>query len=241
MTEKQFKSPLLEGNGARSLTEATYARLRSDILACVLAPGARLNVKELSQSLGSNPAAVREALSRLTAEDLVIIEPQKGFLIAPMSIADLTDLTSVRIELDVNVLRRSIAAGDLEWEARVVAAWHQLSRTPMSASDAAKKDEWERAHSAFHQALMSACSSTWLVRLRRMLYDQYARYRTLSVSFALADRDLESEHQALKDAALARDVTRATELLTAHLQKTADVVLDTIRRDEAVLAWFADL
>ena len=112
-----------------NLSEAAYLALRADLLACRLPPGARLNIAELSGRLAVSLGAVREALSRLTAEGLAVAEMNRGFRAAPVSESELLDLTGTRIEIETSCLRRSMAVGGVDWEARIVAAHHRLSRT----------------------------------------------------------------------------------------------------------------
>ncbi|MBR0668382.1 FCD domain-containing protein [Roseomonas hellenica] len=211
-----------------SLTQTAYERLRADLLACRLRPGERLRIADLCAALGVSLSAVREALSRLTAEGLVVAEPQRGFRAAPISVADLRDLTAARIEIETLCLRRAIASGDVGWEERLVAAHHRLSRT--SARDPADPDRvaepWAEAHGAYHEALVAGCGSPWLLRLRAILYAQSERYRRLSLPLARTERDLAREHREIMDATLARDADRAAALLTAHLQLTSAILLD---------------
>lgn len=207
-------------NAVFSLTEKTYASLRADILACRLRPGQRLKIHEICARLGVSPGAVREALSRLSAEELVVSEAQKGFHVSPVWADDLEDLSRTRIEIETMCLRRSIANGDIDWETNLVGACHRLNRLP-AAPDS---DEWAAAHAAYHLALAGACGSAWLLRLRALLYTQSERYRRLSLSGATTRRDIAKEHQALMEATIARDVERACELLTEHLSLTAELV-----------------
>src|SRR3546814_14557724 len=78
---------------------------------------------------------VREALSRLDAEGLVISSNQRGFRIAPISIDDLQDLTSVRIDVEINCLKHSLRRGDLCWETNHVADCYRLSNTATPAQN----------------------------------------------------------------------------------------------------------
>lgn len=210
-----------------SLTQGAYERLRADLLAGRLLPGARLKINELCQSLQVSLSAVREALARLTAEGLVVAEPQRGFRVAPISAAELRDLTQVRTQIEGACLDRAIAAGDVAWEARVVAAHHRLSRTPerQHGDPCRMNEDWSAAHDAFHEALAGACDSPWLLRLRRILYDQSERYRRLSVPLAEVARDIDGEHRAIMQAALARDAPRASALLGQHFALTTKVLL----------------
>ena len=113
---------LVRTQPARSLTEHAYEALRADILSCRLRPGLRLKIAELCERLGVSLGAVREALAKLTAEGLVIAEAQRGFRVAPVSSADLTDITRTRIDIESMCLARAIAVGGIEWEAGIVAA-----------------------------------------------------------------------------------------------------------------------
>lgn len=87
-------------SAAKSLTEACYAVLRHELVSCHLRPGERLKIQELSRRLRVSPSAIREALSRLVAEGLVVAEAQKGFRVAPISRFDLQDLTRTRIAIE---------------------------------------------------------------------------------------------------------------------------------------------
>ena len=212
---------------ASSLTQDAYQRLRSDLLACRLLPGARLHIGELCQTLAVNLSAVREALSRLTSEGLVVAEPQRGFRVAPISADELRDLTGVRAEIEGMCLERAIAAGDLGWEAQLVSAFHRLSRTPeREPTDPQRMNEaWSVAHASFHEALVAGCDSPWLLRLRAILYVQSERYRRLSVPLAEAARDLDGEHRGIMEAALARDPEQARALMARHVEMTTQVLL----------------
>jgi DNA-binding GntR family transcriptional regulator len=217
-------------NGAPSanLTQAAYEGLRADLLACRILPGKKLKIQELCDRFSVSLGAVREALSRLTSEGLVIAEPQRGFHAAPISAADLADLTMVRVEIDALCLKRAIACGDVDWEARLIAAAHSLARTPEREPEdpARSNEEWANLHAAFHLALIDGCGSPWLIQLHGQLYAQSERYRRLSVPFAGRRRNVNKEHNAILKAALARDTKNAVALLTAHLERTTQILLD---------------
>ncbi|AZF43395.1 hypothetical protein C4J87_3243 [Pseudomonas sp. R1-43-08] len=211
---------------AKSLTQATYERLRNDVLSCVLRPGDRVNVKVLAERYNASAGAVREALSRMVSEGMVIAEPQKGFRISAISLADLNDLTRARMEIEASCLQHAMDNGTLAWEAGLVVAHHCLSR--IGQGDA---DEWAAAHTAFHEALVSACPNTWLLRIRAMLFEQTARYRAMSIAMT-TDRDIGGEHQALFDAALARETTKACELLKQHIHTTSLMLVEGLQAVE---------
>lgn len=216
-----------------SLTERAYRQLRDDLLTCRLVPGAKINIKDITERQGFSLGAVREALSRLTSEGFVTQDDVRGFRVTPISIADLHDLVSVRSDIEGQCLRRAIAKGGLDWEAAIVSAAHRLSKTPTrDPQEAARLNEdYADAHAAFHHALVAACDSPWLLRMRDWLYAQSERYRYLTVPLAHGHRDLVHEHAQIVDAALARDADRAVSLLTDHLTTTARLL--TERHDDS--------
>jgi GntR family carbon starvation induced transcriptional regulator len=218
-----------------SRTAETYEILKFHILDGVYLPREKLKIDQLAEDLSINPGAVREALSRLTSDGLVHAEPQKGFVVAPISITDLTDLTAVRIDIETRCLAQAIAAGDLKWEARLISAHHQLSRTAGRSGDGAVNRDWLDAHTEFHDALVSACGSRWWLRLRSQLYLQAERYRRLSLPFVKKERDIDAEHKAIVEATLQRKTTIAVSLLAEHLRKTSEILIRSeVPFDDAV-------
>jgi DNA-binding GntR family transcriptional regulator len=221
---------LANRESSANMTQGAYLSLRADLLACRILPGSKLKIQDLCARFSVSLGAIREALSRLTSEGLVVAEPQRGFRAAPISAADLEDLTMARIEIDSLCLRRAISHGDVQWEARLVAATHCLARTPERASDdpARSNEDWAVAHAAFHLALVDGCGSPWLLHLHSLLYAQSERYRRLSVPLAANGRNVNDEHQAIVNATLARDSKLAVRLLSAHLETTTRILLNAV-------------
>jgi len=211
----------------RSLTEAVFSHLRQDILTCRLAPNSRLKIGVLCERFGASLGAVREALSRLSSEGLVVSAPQRGYRVAPISPEDFADLTRTRIKIEGMALRDSIAHGDIAWEGNVVAALHQMSRLNVTdpGSNMRINEDWAAAHADFHHALISACSSAWLLRLRQSLFDHSERYRLVALPYAASRRNLEGEHEALAEASVQRNTQRASRILTRHIREPARHVL----------------
>lgn len=89
------------------------------------------------------------------------------------------------------------------------------------------------AHKAFHQALVSACGSKWLVETCSQLFDSADRYRSLARLAGVSRSDPRDEHHEIMTAALDRDADTAARLLTEHFQKTARLVQTVVGGDGA--------
>ncbi len=211
---------------AASRTHETYEAIKRELLDGLHLPGSKLLIDQIAARLGVGLSAVRESLSRLTSDRLVVAAPQRGFTVAPISTEDLLDLTAVRIDIETRCLRRAILLGNLEWEGRLLDAWHQLSRTsPLTDKPLKLNPEWSRLHTRFHDDLIAACDSVWWLRLRGQLYVHAERYRRMLLPNARVVRDVDAEHKDILDATLARDANTACSRLADHIQKTADILL----------------
>ena len=71
----------------RAATQAdqAYEALLAEILDCRLAPGAKIIISDVAARLGTSPGAVREALSRLSAEKWTVATAQKGYSVTPVA------------------------------------------------------------------------------------------------------------------------------------------------------------
>ena len=211
----------------RTRVEQTVEAIRADIVAGALSPGSRLGVDKLKERYGVGASTIREALSLLSADALVVVEGQRGFRVSELSADDFRDLNNARQLLESHALRQSIERGDDEWEASVVAAYHRLSRANQRMHDGVEGafGEWEARNREFHEALVSRCTSQWILSMLQTLNQHSERYRRAALA-ANAPRDVHAEHTALMDAALARDADRAVAVLTDHLMTTVQVIAD---------------
>lgn len=197
--------------------ESAYERLRHDIVFALLAPGSRLKLDRLKATYQVSVSTLREILSRLCAEGLILAEGQRGFTVPPVSQAEFRELALMRELLETHALRESFRRGDVEWEAGVLAAHHRLTRleTRMQAGDRSGSEEWKRYDWEFHRALIGACGSAELMAAHARVFDLYLRYQIIAVIYR--GEIAAAEHRDLARFALARDHTAAAEVLHRHI------------------------
>ena len=213
-----------------TLSADVYQQVRAAILSGRLQPGQRLKVSDLSVQHGVSLNVVREALNRLTGEQLVRAVPQAGFAVTDLSLDDLTDLVKVRRVVESAALRWSIEHGDMNWESQIVAAHYRLANTPMTADESGLLTyDWIHAHSEFHAMILSGCASRRMQEITRSLSDQAELYRRWSLP--LAPRDLIGEHAEIMNATLARQADRAVAALTAHIEQTRNTIIENAGED----------
>lgn len=201
-----------------SVGERGWRQVRGDILMGRLSPRHKLRLDGLRSNYGVSISTLREILNRLTAEGLVIAEGQRGFEVAPVSAANLHEIAQLRLLVEAQALEDSFAAGDVEWEAQLVAAYHKLVSLEerMAANDRSAAELWKQYDWQFHQALIAACGSHMLMQLHGAIFDKYLRYQMIALSYR--GRIASDEHRALHDCALRRDAAGARAVLEQHLK-----------------------
>lgn len=222
--------PIAEGMASKQ-TRATrlLGQIRQSIISGRLAPGERLVVGALAEVFGEGQTPVREALMKLASEGYVVQEDQRGFTVAPVSRSELLDLTQMRVEIESLALRWSIQHGDDAWEAGVLAASHRLLKLEKLGPDGHSiNPQWSDRHLAFHQALVAGCPNLVLLQMRGFLSDRAERYPHLAVRYLKAPRDDRTEHEAISQAVLSRDIARAEALMRAHIELTSKILLAEI-------------
>jgi DNA-binding GntR family transcriptional regulator len=212
------------------LVDQAFARMRKDVLIGNFAAGAKLKVDELQKAYGVSSSPLREALSRLAQEGLVRADERRGFRVAPLSAADLADITRMRLLLDVQALEDAIREGRDTWEANIVAAFHRLEKKESRLSDGpvVLDEDWSALHRDFHMALIAACPSKRQLAWSASLFDQAERYRRFSARYRKSLKRKSTEHRRIMDATLRRDAPTACLLLKEH-------IMSTLQNVEAIL------
>jgi GntR family transcriptional regulator, carbon starvation induced regulator len=227
---------------SRTLAGQVYERLREDIINGKLPPNMKLKLEQLISDYNVGMSPLREALSRLVGDMLVRTQGQRGFWVAPLSLKDLDEITNIRALLETQALSQSMQNGDQAWLDRIEATYADLAEVekdlPAGSEDLPSDQaiEWERRNREFHSALISACGSEWLLRLRGIMYQQLERYRRISILNSRGHRDIAEEHHAIYQAVIQRKVLRASDLMEMHLDETAREVRRAIVENEALLS-----
>jgi len=220
---------------AKTFADQVYTRLRRDIILGELPPGLKLRMGMLTRRYNVGLSPLREALVRLTGDALAIAEGQRGFWVAPVSAEDVRDTVETRLLIETQALSLSLEKGGAEWEQGVRSAYAELAQLDdqLETADAASRLQYEAANRRFHEALVAACGSPWLIRLRSMLHQHSERAIMISLAQVAVGRPVHDEHHAIFEAAMARRTLRACQVTEIHLKRTLDVVLAALQRQAA--------
>ncbi|MEM9577929.1 MAG: GntR family transcriptional regulator [Pseudomonadota bacterium] len=199
-----------------------YEILRDGLIWGRWKSGERLKPQHLKDELGCSRAALREALLRLAGEGFVEAEKHHGFRATDHTEETFRQAAHLRQLLECEGARMAIARGDFEWEMTLNAAHHNLAYIEEQMSGAEDIEpflkRWSRQDWLFHSALLSACGSPLLMQSYKSVFDTFRMYAVSQmVNFGFSDAT-RAEHQAIYDAAIARDPGRCGAAIRSHLE-----------------------
>ncbi|MCZ7663350.1 MAG: GntR family transcriptional regulator [Thermoleophilia bacterium] len=201
-------------------SEAVLRKLRRMIMTMELAPGSVVTELGLSDMLNCSRTPVREALQRLTSENLVVAGPRGGVIISDVSVLDLGQLLEAMEEVGATAVRLAAQRAtkhDLDALRGIVGAAEQA----LANADYAGLTEQDVA---FHQALYMAGHNRYIADVAGPLHRLFARFAYLS--YARMDpsevHNPLSEHAAVIAAIEDKDVSESKRLLAEHFRGMRD-------------------
>ncbi|NLY65883.1 MAG: GntR family transcriptional regulator [Alcaligenaceae bacterium] len=226
--------PFSSQTKTRTLTERTYTTLRIDIIEGRLQPGSKLRIEYLREIYQVGAGTIREALTRLVSDALVVVEGQRGFRVAPIALEDLEDMTRLRVQIEIEALRLSMRHGDGRWRARLQQAFEVLTALESTISMENRR-QWENANSHFHEALLAGHQSNWTMRVLHLLSQHSERYRCYSIGLKDLNRDVHAEHNEIYRYVIEGQEARAALALEAHIWATPLLLIKAMREGRLVL------
>ncbi|MEV8612224.1 GntR family transcriptional regulator [Amycolatopsis sp. NPDC051373] len=205
-----------------SRTEVVLEEIRRGILTRELLPGQPLVEAELAQRLGVSKTPVREALKVLSNSGLVTFSPYRGASVCVVDAELARSVYDVRMVLEPDALRRSVAAG----------ASFDDAAEMLKEAQAALADKDHTALSLlnrrFHRALYAGCGNPLMVSMLDDLKDRAALITVVGWDANPSWRKEWTEHKTVLGAAKKGDAEGAAELLRKHIGAFLERVLAAI-------------
>lgn len=200
-------------------TDRIASELRERIFRGELAGGLPLRQEQIAEEFGVSRIPVREALSRLEAEGLVVRSHNRGCTVATLSFADLLESVEIRKALESAALRLAVPKFTAKDAARAEEILARYAR-------ATRPDEWTELNLEFHLTLYRPSGMPRILRMIEEIVRGTNRYLRVYVS-SVVGRDVPmEEHRAILDAAKAGDTRHAVRLLEAHIERTRRTLAD---------------
>ena len=208
---------------ASSLGSSTYERMREMILRGELATGTALQEKRMADRLGVSRTPVREAITRLVSDGLVIREAGLTPVVRRLTVDDFIEILHVRRLLEVEAAGRAAAVGGND-ELLALRAVFIAFRDGPAPSPEAHIDADDR----LHNTVVKLAGSRLLAGMVADLRQKTRIFDTGRVPERL--RPGASEHIEIIDAVMARDCERAQAAMRTHIDNVRASVLTHLTR-----------
>ncbi|MDF2442228.1 MAG: hypothetical protein JWR01_431 [Subtercola sp.] len=197
-----------------SQTEHIYGRLRQNILALDVTPGARLTERGLEAELSASRTPVRAALMRLESEGLVQRDG-RGWMVAPIDLGEVESLLELRVAVECAAARLAIErASDDDLDA--------LDELLRSFDPRDSQEAGHRMGTDFHVELVRLSDNPFMVASTMASMTRLSRTRWLEVRTEQSRALAVAEHRAIVGALKARDPAEAARLVTLHIHNTQE-------------------
>lgn len=210
-----------------ALHQQVAKRLRQMLVEGRIAPGAKLNERELTEVLQVSRTPLREAIKMLAAEGLVELLPNRGAIAVALSETDVRNTFEVMAGLEA--LSGELAAQRIT--AQELAEIKAMQFEMMAAYTRRDLSNYYRLNALIHSAINAAAKNPVLA----VTYNQVnARLQALRFRSNQDDEKWEraaKDHEKMIQALTARDAPAMRDILLTHLFKKRDVVLEQLRRD----------
>lgn len=224
-------SEILAPSPRLTLADEVVVKLRGAILNGVLPPEEPLREAALALTFGVSRGPIREAISRLAREGLVIERPNRSALVARLSREDLEEVYSLRAVLEPLAARRVCQSADPSHIAQlqeVVDAMNSMPGSIITAPEAASLDL------RFHDVLFQASGHRRLIKswdeLRPQIHVFLLHRNTANPDFG---KLLAHGHQEIVDALASSAGCDFVGVVTRHLEAGYQRVLTAYEQADA--------
>ena len=218
---------------AQSLPERVYGVLRDAILNGTFAPGQMLRQEEVAAQLGVSRSPLREALPRLEADGLVVLQPRRGYAVATINPKDVVEAFDLRILLETELGRRSISSRSSKDVERVNDILEQMASLADHA-ETADRARWFELNAEFHGALLEPADCPHHQRALQTTRGVIEAYVRAEVGFTGDLEHAQREHRQLARMFQGGDVQPFLDLIRTHSMHTRDRLLVGLSRQSKV-------
>jgi len=217
-----------------SIVEPLYRKLRQDIVECELTPGRAFSEAEFGRLYTASRTPVREACRRLEHEGLIRIIPFRGYMIAPLSVAEFHDLEEMQLIFEPEAA--ALAAERANDEERE--EMKKLATYEYRVGDRSSYREFIQTNYQLHTLIAQSTRNKRLYEVVSNIHIRLMRFFYLGLPFDSYGPALVAEHIRIVDAICDHSPDearrRASEHIRMAIERSASLLMSAIRFGEAV-------
>lgn len=221
-----------EGNEMLTVSEAIRTRLREAILKGAYRPGSVLRQEELARHFGASRVPLREAMTRLEVEGLLVLRPRRGYAVLSLDPAEILEIFQLRAVVEEHLAGFAAKLRTREDLDGVLDGLKRMERIAVETPHDTGK--WLDANSAFHAGLLGAAHRRHAGRFASMLRDQVEPYIRIEIDLTRETMQAEAEHRQMFHALEDANARVLRRLCRQHCENTAARLIKALKaRSEA--------
>lgn len=204
-----------------SLAEQAYEQLKRQILDQRLPPGARLNIDALSREFGISSSPLRQALTKLCSEGLVVFAANTGFSVAPVpEPQQITKMLEFRTVMEAYCARVGAACATAETVTAMKDAVDAMAAIREKGLSYKHYRAYIDLEQSFHQQIVDSAGNDVISAAYRDLHLilSVARLSVAPESNAIGSDAAVREHRDILRAFERRDASRAEDAVREHIE-----------------------
>ncbi len=207
-----------------ALHEQASFRLRQMLIEGKIAPGSKLNERELSLGLAVSRTPLREAIKMLAAEGLVELLPNRGAIAVQLTENDVMHTFEVMAGLEA--MSGGLAATRVtDDELSEIKAMHYEM---LACFTRRELPSYYRLNARIHEAINAAAKNPVLSQTYERLNARLQALRFRSNQDEAKWKRAVKDHDQMIEALAAHDATGLSDVLRAHLFNKRDTVLELL-------------
>lgn len=215
-----------EKNESKSLTTLIYNKLREDILNAVYKNDEKIIEAKVADEIGVSRTPVREALKQLELDGLVENIPNRGVIVKGVTEKDIDDIYTMRIAIEGIAARWSVEKMN-EKSLKNLIEIYELMEFYTQKKDVDKTFE---LNTRFHETIYKAACSRYLEHTLSDFQQFIRSVRKKSLGSEGRLEEALKEHKNILDAFIERDVEKAVNTLTKHIERSRYIVGEIIKK-----------
>lgn len=223
-TKPQTKSAGHRATKVSMTANELKKQIENEIISGELEPGDRLDEQSLASRFGVSRTPVREALRQLSGAELIKQVPNKGAVVATLTLTQMVEMFEVMSELE-GLCARLAARRMTKDERDQLAACHKQS---LKFAENGDVNKYYEANARFHEVVYKGSHNQFLEQTTRTTRNRLAPYRRYQLHHPGRLMDSFWEHDAVEKAILSGNGDKADELIRAHVSVQGDVFTDFI-------------
>jgi len=215
-----------------NINEKVYDYIKKNITTFHFPSGYKLNIRQLSETLGVSHTPIKDALFRLAGEGLIDITSRTGTYVKSITEADIHEILQTRMILETAVIEEIAGKITNEQLQALKDVYRKGASLAVNPSDIESYKTFMEYDSQFHLSFFNIMGNKRLIHIYQNLnaHMQIVRFRLMNHALGKLPTT-DEEHRMILEALCERNVAKAKQAIANHLHRL-DAVCATVQQGQ---------